>query len=47
VGAVRCQPLAVDRLPAKIQQQARVQRLLREQKLGEQMPSVAGRGAQL
>jgi len=42
VGAVRCQPLAVDRLPPKIQQQARVQRLLREQKLGEQVPSVAG-----
>lgn len=42
VGAVRCHPLAVDRLPPKIQQQARVQRLLREQKLGEQVPSVAG-----
>ena len=44
VGQVRCQPLAVDRLPSRIQQQARVQRLLREQALGEQLPSVAGGG---
>lgn len=42
VGAVRCRPLAVERLPAKIQQQARVQRLLHEQALMERVPSVAG-----
>ncbi|MCS4235517.1 TcfC E-set like domain-containing protein [Stenotrophomonas sp. BIGb0135] len=47
VGKVRCQPLAAERLPAKIQQQARVQRLLREEKLGGDVPSVAGRGASL
>lgn len=41
VGPVRCQPLAVERLPAKIQQQARVQRLLHEQALMERVPSVA------
>lgn len=44
VGPVRCQRLAVERLPAKIQQQARVQRLLHEQALVEQIPSVAGAG---
>lgn len=44
VGQVRCEPLAVERLPAQIQQQARVQRLLHEQALVEQVPSVAGAG---
>ncbi|MET0891592.1 MAG: TcfC E-set like domain-containing protein [Stenotrophomonas maltophilia] len=38
VGEVECEPLAVDRLPALIQQQARVQRLLHEQSL---VPSAA------
>lgn len=42
VGQVRCRPLAVERLPAKIQQQARVQRLLHEQALMDKVPSVAG-----
>lgn len=44
VGPVRCQPLAVERLPARIQHQARVQRLLHEQALMETVPSVAGAG---
>lgn len=44
VGPVRCEPLAVERLPAQIQQQARVQRMLHEQALVEQVPSVAGAG---
>ncbi|PTT57946.1 hypothetical protein DBR33_01190, partial [Stenotrophomonas sp. HMWF022] len=44
VGAVRCRPLAVDRLPMKIHQQARVQRLLNEQNLSNAVPAVAGGG---
>ena len=46
VGIVACEPLAVEQLPAGVRQQARVQRLLREQHLlaaGEQ-GAVAGGG---